>query len=110
MSSSETNVSIKKTFFLFFFKIDFLSALNEKFKSFQIHNESEKEILNILSNISLQCSGIFRNLTESISMLIQVFDSRIIKMKQKIALSQSQQNCEDWKQEIESLKSAHSKV
>lgn len=60
--------------------------------------------------MSLQSSGIYRKLTENVSVLVQVLEIHICKINQKAATLQSKECCENWKQQIELLKAAHSKV
>ncbi|KAK6639005.1 hypothetical protein RUM43_007275 [Polyplax serrata] len=87
----------------------YLSIFNEKFKAHSVEKVSETEILKILSNMSLQSSSIYRKLTENSSFLGQVIEIHMYKINQKAAVTQSEQCCENWKQEIELLKVAHAK-
>lgn len=60
--------------------------------------------------MSLLSSTIYRKLSDNAALMVKIINTQIFKIKQKAALSQSENCCESWKQEIELLKAIHSKV
>lgn len=90
---------------------DFLSALNEKFKSNQASNELENEILSTLGRAGMLCGAVFKKLTENTDVLSQVIEFRPQGKQLELSSQPEQQHCcQHWKQECEQLKAAQTKV